>query len=182
MDADLQDVEGAETTAPSGESDSMLDELRRQHQALVDEKELTISVPGYNSLVVKYRLLNVQKDLKAIRHRVSKQYKDDVSQALWGSIDTMIAACLGLYYQRDDGELLSLGGALPEDDGSPVTYADPRLVEFFAWPREEIKSSRDVVMHLFGFREPMIISHGQVLAQWMQSTSSDVNEDFSGNL
>lgn len=183
----MDDHDLIDAVSANGDSagSSMMSELRAQYEELLAAKEIDIDIPGYGGkLSAKYKLLNVQTDLKNIRNRVNRQFKNDVQQALFGSIDTMIAACIGIYYRPPGSEeLLSIAPGVPDsDDPDPVTYSDPRIVSFFGWDKTAINDSRDVVMMLFGKREPMIIDHGMMLARWMSTADTNVNEEFAGNL
>jgi hypothetical protein len=169
----MSDQDFEQQDAPSG---SMMDRLREQHRKLAEQHTTELEIPGYSGeLVARYRILDVQNELKKITLRVNREFKDMAEQALYSTIDALILACEGLFYY--DGSKLrplseSFGPSTP-----PVKY-DHRLVEFLALELGEEASARDVVFAAFGGNEPAIITHGQILSRWMSGMAEGVMSSF----
>ncbi len=165
-----------EQAKPAGAA-SLMDSIRAKHQGIVDSKETTIPLPGYDGLLVaKYRLLNVKGELGAIGRKVEKAYKTVAEQGLYGTIDTMIMACIEILTTKEDGTLVPLSEFFGED--VPIRY-DARLADFVGLLQDvENKTARQVVFAVFGDNEPMILEHGRKLSGWMRDTTRDVDDDF----
>jgi hypothetical protein len=155
------------------EAPSMMEELSRMHEEALANKTLDLDVPGYQEkLVVRYNRVD-GKQLDVIGQRVRRQYKKDGERLLWGTVDTMIEACEGLYFRRPESE--ELVPIDPDHRGIPLRYEE-RLAQVIGFPSD---SARDVVHGLFAYNDVAITAHGFRLNRWM-STNESGGEDFLG--
>jgi hypothetical protein len=167
---------GAEE-APSRNGTSMMDSLRRKHQELTEGVTIDIPIPGYNgALVARYRVLDVKEELGKINAKVRHEFRSLGEIALYATIDVLIAACEGMYY-NDGDKLRPLSESFGDD--VPVRY-DDRLAEFLALDLSEASGSyaRETVRQTFGENEPALIEHGRQLNVWMTDTSRSATGDF----
>lgn len=157
---------------------SMMEALRRKHQELTNSQTLDMPMPGYEDLlVVRYRVLDVQKELNQINRKAASEFSDAIVAQLFGTMDAMARACVEIFGKRGD-EIVPLAESIGPD-APPVRY-NQALAEFMGW--EDVTSARDVIMRLFANNEPMIMEHGQRLSRWMSNTTRRVNDSFLGEL
>jgi hypothetical protein len=161
---------------------SIMEGLRKKHQSLKSKKTLDLPIPGYDgALVAKYRLIGL-KELEVIGNKVQREFKGLGERQKYASIDAIILACEGLYYNRD-GKLVGLSESI-SDDEPPIKY-DPRLVEFLNLDIEtgfddDIGPARRTVLALFGGDEHdiAILDHSNSIGRWSSDTSKQVGEAF----
>lgn len=164
---------------------SMMDALRSKYVALGKATTIDLDLPGYEGvLIARYHVLDVQNDINKIAVRVQQEFKSPMEQGLFGSIDTMIAACDGLYSKKEE-ELVALGDDpfFAHLDNPPVKF-DHNLVDYMGWEdfNKEKLGARDVVLRLFQNVEPMLLKHGQVLSVWMTDVTRKTQSAFVGGL
>lgn len=158
---------------------SMMEALREKHAELHRKRTIFLELPGYgNLLIAEYRVLDVSKEINRISRKVAQEFSDQMEQALYGSIDAMIAACVQLHTTRGE-ERVPLSQAFGPD--APPVRFDKRLAEFMGWDPPP-DSAREVVLRLFDDIEPMILDHGQLISRWMSNVTRQVNDTFAGNL
>lgn len=159
--------------APAG-AGSLMDRLRAQQADAAAGKTVDLRVPGYRDpdLFARYRFLH-SSEAKKIGQRIRERFRDDVDRLLNGTIDTMIAACEGLYARDGNGELVPVDA----DGGGPVRY-DPRATEFFNLEVDEDDPARSTVRAIFKGNDYAILDHGGLLQQWMSDTTAEVNESL----
>jgi chromatin remodeling complex protein RSC6 len=163
---------GAAPAAPN----SILDSIREQHKRMTSDHSLMEAIPGYDSLYVKYRLLTVDGDIKRISNKINREYKDDIDRAFYSAIDALVASCEGFYYY--DGEQFHPLAESFGPDEPPVLYG-PRMAEFLG---VEANTAREVVKAVFGYNEPAILQHAQVVTGWMAGTTQNANNEFMASL
>lgn len=157
---------------------SMMDQIRAQHKKLADSQDTIISVPGYEELLaVKYRVLDVQREINDINRRTSREFSDPIVAALYSTLDAMARACVEIFAVRGDDNV-PLSEAFGPDT-PPIRY-DQKLAEFMDF--KDVETAREVILRLFAENEPMIMDHGIRLNRWMTNTSRQVNDSFAGNL
>lgn len=163
-----------EEEQPEEQDRSIMDRLRSRRAAVGNEATTQLDIPGYEGeLVATYRLMD-SKELDAIGRKVTKQFpRDRAQQALFGSVDTLIAACVELGF-RQNGTYTPLQEVAGTD--YPVTY-DSALAEFFGF---ETKTAREVLFGVFVGREPAILRHQMELAEWMTGAEGDLAQDLLG--
>lgn len=161
----------------NGRDNSMMGELRRRHAELAEAKTLDLPVPGYNdTLVARYRVLDIKGELDHLQAKVAHEFRSIGEQGVYGTIDALIMACEGMYY-NNGSELKPLSEGIGPDE-PPVLY-DDRLADFLGF---EAQSARETVLETFGRNEPALIEHGRQLSVWMQNTSRTVMEGFLATL
>jgi hypothetical protein len=161
----------------------MMDQLRKQHQDIRDGHATTkLQVPGYSGkLVAEYRVLDIRNELDKITVKVRQQYSKMGEIALFTTLDVLVVACVGLYY--NNGEKLRPISESIGPNEPPICY-DDRLAEFLALDLSEAEGSfaRETVYQAFGKNEQAIIDHGRLLNAWMSDTSREVMGDFLNTL
>jgi hypothetical protein len=185
LDRKPQAEEATDITGTPAAGSSMMAALRAKHDQIARSTTIDLDLPGYGGLlVVRYHALDVQNDINKIGTRVSKEFNTPAEQGLYGSIDTMIAACDGLYVRRDmsnPDQLESIGDdPIFADVGNPVVKFDHNLAKFMGF--EGIAGARDVVLAMFDNTETMILVHGQDLSRWMADVTKRTQATFAGNL
>lgn len=171
-------LEQTEIIEPDAQPNSVMESLRAKHRELVNSKTLDLPIPGYEGeLVARYRLLSM-KELERIGNRVQKQVKGQGDRVLLASLDSIIVACDGLYYNRD-GKLVSLSESIGKDE-PPIKY-DDRLIDFLGLTLDEGDSmgpARKTVLAVFGGNDIAVLDHSRAIGQWSADTSRDVSEAF----
>lgn len=160
----------ANGNTPAG---SLMDELRRQQAQAVAGQTVDLTVPGYRNpaLVARYRFLD-STEAKQIGKRVQENYTDDFDRLLYGTIQQLIAACVGLY-ARADGRLVPVD----PDGGGPAGY-DERCAQFFGFPVDAEHPAQSTVRAVFKGNDYAIVDHGGRLQAWMSDTTMRADESL----
>jgi hypothetical protein len=174
--------EGLDQPTEVIQPNSVMESLRAKHRELRESKTLDLPIPGYDGdLVARYRLLTM-KELENIGNRVQKQVKNQGDRVLRASLDAIIVACEGMYYNRD-GRLVPLSESISKDE--PMIKYDDRLIEFLALELREddpleptLGPARKTVLAVFGENDIAILDHSRAIGQWSSDTSRDVTEAF----
>lgn len=125
-----------------------------------------LDVWGYGGeLVARYRLLDPLVEGKEITDKVTRNYTNPTDQGFYGILDTLIAACVGLYYRDPETGVLTL---IDEDGLGPMGY-DQRAAEYFGFPTD---SARDTVIKIFNGYKTSILAHVRELNEWMEHPTS----------
>lgn len=165
------------------EPENVLEALAAKRVELEKNKETFIPIPGYDRsppiLMARYRLLS-GPDFEGIAQRVQKQFRDRWERSLYAAIDTMLAACSGIFVDTGDGQ----PKPLTWKGGQVIAGFNPDLANAlgFADKMDEGQTHRSVVMALFGGNEVMIGTHSVQLNRWMSNTTVEIDQDFLGNL
>lgn len=183
MEDEVTQKNGITGTPPAGSS--MMDALRARYDKIGQDTTINLDLPGYGGLLVaRYHALDVQNDINRIGSRVQREFNTPAEQGLYGSIDTMVAACDGLYIRRDmskPDQLESVGNdPIFEEAGNPIVKFDHHLAKFMGF--DETSSARDLVLELFQHMETMILVHGQDLSRWMADVTKRTQDQFVGGL
>jgi hypothetical protein len=153
---------------------SLVDLLKQDLQEITENKEVYISVVGYEKtgLAVRYHLPENGKELDNIGRKVMREYKDQFSRNLYIGIDTMIHLCMGLYIKPPgiSEEYIELD---PEMEGSPVGF-DYRLAGILGMDQDG-STARLVVKKVFGNNDLAIIGHAEKLNRWLMNTKADLS-------
>jgi hypothetical protein len=171
----------------SEEDASLLDALADQRNVLSETRETFIPIQGYEgsgmTLYAQYRLVDGD-ELSKIGRRITQQFgrKQVYERNLYASLDTMIAACTGIFIDRGDGEKIQL-----KHNGMPINGYTQELAEAlrFADEIDPRQPARSVLLGIFGNNIVAIQQHSVWLGRWMGDTSADVNVEFmeaEGNL
>jgi hypothetical protein len=144
--------------------------LRRK---LAGEKELTLVVPGYESLLgVRYHPIPESE----WRDVASKIGNVDDANGLEIAIDVMIAACDAIVWRDEPvGDFT----VVTDDDDQPIRF-DVRLAE---WLGFEAQTAREVVREVFSPEGSKPVSpsvHGDAVAEWMRGNDASINRALLG--
>jgi hypothetical protein len=159
---------------------SLLDSLSEEREEVAANREVDIAIPGYRRvrLYARYRLLD-GPEISAIGQKIVKEFrKSRYNQALYGSIDAFLAACVGIYYEEEEG---GERGQLTVN-GVPVTGYTLELARGLKLEDriDPQNPARSIVLLVFGGNEVAIQAHNLKLGRWMTDTSVDVDEEFLG--
>jgi hypothetical protein len=153
---------------PVAQPGSLLDRIREKRHDATAEATLDLPIPGWDfELVARYRLIDPLVEGKDIAQRIRKQFRGDPESAeFWTLIDTMIAACEGLYGREGDEPLkpVSVNG------DRPVRFG-PDLAEALDLPDA---TARDVVVGVFRGNKAAARAHGVRLSAWMMDPEGTV--------
>lgn len=148
---------------------SLIEQLREKRRAAAGNITVDLPIPGYRGSVVgRYRLVDPLVEGKEIGDRVRAQFDDDRAREHYAFVDTLIAACQGLYLRTETGELEPI-----DPDGQGPARYDARLADALGI---QAGSSRDVLDALFNGNKVAIDTHALRLAQWMADPSRDPGE------
>lgn len=143
---------------------TQMERLRRKRAEAASHTTVDLAVPGYKGdIVARYRLIDLLVEGKEIQDRMQRQFEKDDDRMHFGMIDTLIAACTGLYFRNDDGQLEPID---PDGDG-PALY-DHRLAAAFGY---EAESARDSLVKLFNGNNLAIRAHALRLSEWFADPS-----------
>lgn len=172
-DTDLAAREaGQDDRAPLAGTGSMLDRLREQRQAVGDDLDTIIDVPGQNHLLaVRYQLLHFRR-ANQLGKQLLNESNPDVQ--LNFAADFLAEACLEVLVRDPETDELQ-----PIDPGHGPTKFDGHLLALFEIPAAPGLRPRDVVKLVFN-RDFAVMDTYDQLARWMTKTNSEVNEEFSG--
>lgn len=176
----MQDESIIPALAEEGQPDTLLEQLAAKRDEIAATKDTFIPIAGYDRepplLLAHYRLLE-GPELAQIASKIRTEFKSRWDRSINAAIDTLIAACDGIYVDKGDGKPVPL-----QLNGQPITGFDDNLAEAlkFADKLRENFNHRDVVLGLFT-NELAISEHNFRLNRWFGDTSSDVTEDFLGN-
>lgn len=156
----------------------VLEAIRAKRRKLADEHTVDLPIAGYGGeLVVRYKLLDPLVEGKAIGDRVLAQFKgkdDDASRMYYGFVDTLIAACVGVYAKVGE-RLVPLNG----DETLAPTYEDTDdLAELLGF--EPQTTARETVYQVFGGNRVALGAHAQSLAAWMADPAGELNRGILG--
>lgn len=171
------EVEAAVNGDLEDQSRNLMDEIRKARRNLAENRQTYIQLPGYEhvGLVAQYHLLD-GKQLDMIAERVKRQTKDRVDRGINAAVDTFIAACDGLFVEKDGG----YAPLDPDNRGMPLRY-EPSLAKFCDFYKEGM-TARQVVFGLFGDNDAAIAGHAMKLNRWFMNTTSEVDDEFLGEI
>lgn len=161
---------------PGDQPSSIVDRLRKQREAAMENRTVDLDVPGYGGdLFIRYGQLDT-KTLSRMGDNILKTEKDRVQRAILVAMDVLIAACEGVYV-RDNGQEVGVHEIL--GDEAPVRF-DMRLAEWLKFVDElpETPTARSIVMKLFIDNELAIGAQSQVLQRWMVSNENKLSEEL----
>lgn len=164
--------------------DTLLDQLAAKRDAVAENKETFVPVPGYDSgeppfLLIKYRLLDGAEITRIVSH-VRDEFRNQWERGLYSAVDTFILAVTGVYVDKGDGIPVPL-----TVQGQDVLGFTPALAQAlgFAGKIEDPSRPRDVVFGLFANNDVAVTQHNYMLNRWFGNTSLKVSRElFEGNL
>lgn len=127
-------------------------------------------VPGYDEqLVLKF----VWVPLKVLGKTGVEliKIKEPTEQTIAAAADAIVATCSEIFV-RVDGDVKPLS-----TNNVPVTFGDPRVA--FALQFPPVKDARSAVISTFG-NEYALIKAANSLTEWLENTSTSVNERYLG--
>ena len=143
---------------------TLMEQLRRKRAEAASHTTVDLAVPGYKGdIVARYQLIDVLVEGKEIQERLQRQFEKDDDRMHFGMIDTLIAACTGLYFRNDEGQLEPI-----DPDGQGPAQYDHRLAAAFGY---EAESARDALVKLFNGNNLAIRAHALRLSEWMADPS-----------
>jgi hypothetical protein len=149
-------------------SESLKEGLRRQRESNLQNETLNLALPEYTDpeLVGQYRMVD-PSELAAIGEKLKREFKNRMELVTYGAIDSIIAACVGLYARpAGSKELISL------DEGIPLRF-DSRLADYLGI---EATTAREVVIQTFGANMYAIIDHNVKITRWMGDRKADLGD------
>lgn len=152
---------------------SVRDRLRKQRSEVQKRDTCDIDLPGYSGeLVARYKMMGAQ-ELEVIGKKIQRQMKTQADRLLYGSMDTLIAACEGFFLRIDgqDGDVLHPLTV----ENEPVKY-DENLAKFLEFPAT---SAREVLRGVFADNEMAIVQHAAKHSRWMADPTSDPNSPLN---
>ena len=181
----IQEQEGTQVPSTAGNGslpeedlaiNNLLEQVRLRRRELLEARQTYITIPGYDDLglVAQYHLLD-GKQLNMIGEKVNRQTKDRVTRGLYAAADQIIAACDGLYLERD-GEYVPFD---PYHTGVAMTFG-PELARFLELG--DVDNARSVVYELFGNNDSALAMHVYKLSRWFQDTTRDADEEILGEV
>lgn len=151
---------------------SIMERLRSQQKAQAARNTTTYPLAQYKDpqLVPKFRLLTAD-ELKRAGENARREFDNDEDRILWGSIDTAIEACVGIYFR----ELGSSELTLIDPDGLGAMGFDERLAQFLGCP---LGDARTVFVGVFGGDEHIseAFEYAAQLGRWMGNTTTRLDQ------
>lgn len=174
----IDEAAGQEIPTPAA---SILEEARRVREQLVQERTKKFDLPGAyaGKFVVEYKMLSLTGDIKIIGDRVNRETKKVEERVLNAAIDSIIAACVEIYW-NDGDKLIPLRDVVEREEDeadAPVRY-DDRLARFMGL---QVSGARDLVFQFFGGNDVMIYGHSQELGEWMRGSRGALDGEYLGN-
>lgn len=165
----MSDFDREETVVESAPN-SILASLREKRAKAATNKTVDIAIPGYRGdLVARYHLLDPLVEGKVIGERMKREFPDDEDKmTYYALVDTLIAACDGLYLRNTEGVLEAID---PEGDGDACCY-DSRLA---AGLGIESDSARKTLLAVFNGNKVAVTQHSMRLQQWMADPSKNLS-------
>jgi hypothetical protein len=156
---------------------SVIDRLREQRKKIGEQRSLDLDIPGYDGvLVARYNRLEWD-DLKKIGKKADDSRHP--RKELMSHCDVLIKACEQIMI-RKDGLLEPITNAYPEVGEEPVRY-DARLAVILDIELKERQGARTVVIAAFGGNEVAVTAQQTELVEWVQSSNTADDEDFSNS-
>jgi hypothetical protein len=161
--------------------ENLLEQLAAKRRDLADTKTTFIPVPGYDKsppiLLIQYRLLDGQ-EIERLGNKVRREFKQRWDRAINAAVDTIIAACTGLFIDKGDGS----APAPLTINGNAVLGFSSDLAEAlgFADRIDNPDRARDVVFGLFANNDVAISQHNMFLNRWMTDTTTNISEEMYG--
>lgn len=158
--------------------------LREQHKAVSEAREpLTLEVPGYDGLWIRYRYVPLSGRNKKALTNVRAQ-KDPEQQQLWGLVALMVDACDEILVANPSDPRADATGLAPLcDPGEEPIRFDWVLARGMEWPNAEMMTAKAIVRRLFGDEQGdyTLQAHAAEVAEWMGREREPVSEDFAKN-
>ena len=157
------------------ERNNLQEQLRAQRQEALEDNTHDFPIPGYSNpiLLARYRIIE-GKESSRIMDKVRRQTKKEYDRNLWMTMDTIIAACEGLYIRDPDADEDEEPRPLDPDGNGTARY-DERLAAFLGF---EAHSAREALLGVFANNETALMMHGARLSRWMGGIEMSADEEF----
>lgn len=160
---------------------NQFDRLKEHRRRLAAGREpLDVAIPGYNDeLVARYRVLDYD-ELQKLRRRGGKMAQaQDPEAELKVTMDTIAAACVGMFVRQEDGSLLLMNECPSDLDlgDEPICY-DERLAEVLGIELPTQSKVRSLIYQVFGEEDLLIFGHLERIDGWMSGINEDDDQDF----
>lgn len=173
--AEAEEFETPRTPAPAAKAVSPLDRLKERRRKAQEERDpLDLDIPGYGGeLVARYRVLSFE-EMEKLQERGGKMAQvADKEAELKITMDTIAAACVGIFLREDD-KLRPLNEVDAKFGDEPVRY-DERLAEAVGVDSEG--KVRVLIRRMFP-TELSILAHLQRISNWMEGVNDVDDRDF----
>jgi len=158
---------------------NLLESLAEAREESAEHRETFITIPGYDKagveLLARYRLLS-GNEIESIAKKAlgGKRARRSFQQGLAAALDTMAAACTGIFVQKpEDVEPVPLTVG-----GEPIlNYGDPKLKDALKITAD---TARGVIVGVFCDNELAIMNHSARLQMWFGNTNSEMDIEFLG--
>lgn len=164
----------------NGGGGNFAERLREKRKAIADAKEFYLEIQGYDGeLVACYGKMEWEELAKIGR---STEKSKNPRKELLAQCDTLLKACIGVYFQPDGDSKKRVPLAqiakdyVDEIEGHETITFDVNLARFLGFA-DEAGSARQIVLKTFN-NELAIGPHHNEVAEWMQSSSSESDKDF----
>jgi hypothetical protein len=132
-----------EAKAPAG---GAIDAIRRRHEELRGNKNITLQIPGYqNCAQVRYQLLAGSEMDRLGKRIADAQRGDNFDTKLELEADVLVALCDRIYMRLDTDSKWEV----QEDTKGPLRF-EHRLAEKLGW--SDLGRAREVVLEIFSPR------------------------------
>jgi len=180
MSEEAQEVETTETTERFG---SALARVQAQRRGIVAVDFLTLRVPGYEDLLVRYRLLP-EKQSEDIGRKVESLQRSNASnkKVMEVSADLLVEACYAILVRVTDG------GEFEElvDNGGRRVRFDAQFAEMMGL--SGVEEARQIVLEVFspegddGLRRnpDAITDHLNAIGFWRKGRLHEIDQGLLG--
>jgi len=166
---------------PPARPTSQLERLKQRRRKLAEERRpLDLAIPGWEdiegwgTLVGRYRVLDYE-ELEQLKKRGMKMARtQDPETELKITIDTIAAACVGIFCRQENGTMKPLNETDPAFGDEPVRY-DERLADAIGADAEG--KVRTLIRQMFP-TELSIFGHLERIDGWMSGINQGDDEDF----
>lgn len=164
-DTENTDLEEEEETPEEPQVMNIMEQLRQQRQEALSETTVDLPLPsaiyGDPIVLVRYRAVE-SKETQRIMSKVNRQTKGEFERNLYTTMDTLIAACEGIYTLSVDAPNGEEPNPLTFNGEGPLLF-DERLAEFMG---VSSNSARETLRAFFANKDTAIMMHGARLARW----------------
>jgi hypothetical protein len=163
---------------PKGKPSNQFERLKELRRKMGEERPpLELAIPGYNDeLVARYRVLDYD-EMERLQRRGGKMAQaQDREAQLKVTMDSIAAACVGMFVRQEDGALKPMNECPSDLDlgDEPIRY-DERLAKVLGIDSQG--KVRVLIREMFP-TELSIIGHLERIDAWMSGVSESDDEDF----
>lgn len=157
-----------------------LGRAREQRQAILRKEGLTLRIPGYEDLRVRYKLMSEKVTEEVAKQVQAAQRSEKGNKVIDAALDFLIAACKVIEVRGEDGKFEDL----VDDQDQPVRF-EASLAEFLGF---EAETAKEIVLETFSpegedslRRNPDApMDHFQAIALWRRGRVHEIDSDLLG--